>query len=65
MQLALKAIFDSYRTTKDGGAKITFEVDESNTDAAIQVQRLKDKVLYLVVMDESQTLQVNSDVSEG
>lgn len=55
MQLAFKAIFDGYRTTKDGGAKVTFTIDDTQTKDAIQLIEWKDKVLYVVAMPEKVT----------
>ena len=64
MQVALKAIFDSARTTTDGGWKLTFSLDQSQGEQLIQTYALKDKNLFVVIMEEQREAAIVAEDSE-
>lgn len=52
--LSLQAVFDSMRTTVDGGVKFTFAAHEGMTETVAKLQKLRGEPLFLVVMTEEQ-----------
>jgi len=48
-QIILTAIFQSARTTIDGGIRITFDIDGSQSDLLSKLLKLKDQALFVVV----------------
>lgn len=50
--IVLTAIFDSARKQKDGGWKLTFEVDRSFAEPVMQITNLDTGILRVVVFPE-------------
>jgi len=61
-QILLTAIFQSARTTLDGGWRISFDVDSSQGELIANLVKQKDKQLFLVVSarkDETDSFNVD------
>jgi len=50
--LVLTAIFQSVRSTIDGGLRVSFDLDASQADVLSDIMKLKDKGLFLVVTEQ-------------
>jgi hypothetical protein len=51
-QIVLTAIFQSVRSTVDGGLRVTFDLDASQAELLSKIIALKDKALYVVVTEQ-------------
>jgi len=55
----LTAIFQSARTTVDGGWRISFDVDESQGEIISQIVKMKEQALHVVVIPKESNLNDN------
>ena len=58
-EIAVSAIFQSARTTIDGGWRVSFDLDESQSEEITALAKLKNKSLIIVVTVRDKT--ENSD----
>jgi len=61
-QVILQAIFQSVRSTVDGGLRVSFDLDSSQADKLSEIMKLKDQGLFLVISarkDETDSFNVD------
>jgi hypothetical protein len=66
MKLVVKAIFQSARTTIDGGWRVSFDLSEQESEFISKLPSLKGKELFVVVMERENEdrATVSTDFSE-
>jgi hypothetical protein len=66
MKLSVKAIFQSARTTIDGGWRISFDLGQHESDFVSQLPSIMGKELYLVIVggENENSPTVSADIDE-
>lgn len=62
-QIILQAVFQSIRSTVDGGLRVSFDLDPSQADILSQIMKLKNQQLFLVISarkDEADSFSVDT-----